>query len=93
MIGSRSWDAIGTSVRVVVSGGDVHAARAAVSDLVDEVDRTYSRFRADSELSQVNAHPTETVTLSPLLALATETALRGASRTGWSTRRSGGTCA
>jgi len=78
MIRSRSWDAIGTSVRVVVSDGDVHAARAAVAGLIDEVDRTYSRFRPDSELSQVNAHATETVTLSPLLALATETALRGA---------------
>ena len=78
MIRTRSWDAIGTSVRLVVSDGDVHAARAAVAGLVDEVDRTYSRFRPDSELSLVNTHATETVTLSPLLALATETALRGA---------------
>jgi FAD:protein FMN transferase len=78
MLGTQTWEALGTAVRVVVSDGDIEAASRAVSDLVDEVDRTYSRFRPDSELSLVNAHATETVTLSPLLALATETALRGA---------------
>ena len=78
MLGSQSWGALGTSVRVVVTDGDIEAASLAVSELVDEVDRTYSRFRADSELSQLNAHQTETVTVSPLLALATEAALRGA---------------
>jgi thiamine biosynthesis lipoprotein ApbE len=73
-----TWPALGTTVQVIVSGGDVEPARAAVADLLERVDRTYSRFRSDSELSRLNSRPGETVTASPLLALALDVALRAA---------------
>src|SRR5216110_3688431 len=50
-----SWRALGTSAHVLVEGGDLATARAAVAGLLDDVDRTYSRFRPDSELSRLNA--------------------------------------
>jgi thiamine biosynthesis lipoprotein len=45
-------------------------------DLLDEVDRTYSRFRPDSEISRLNVRPGETVRVSPLLAQAVGMALQ-----------------
>jgi thiamine biosynthesis lipoprotein len=56
-------------------------ARAATVELLDRVDATYSRFRADSELSGLNARPGQTVPITPLLALAIGAALRGARAT------------
>jgi FAD:protein FMN transferase len=47
-----------------------------------EVDRAYSRFRADSELSIVNARPGEVHRLSPMLALAVGAGLRAARLSG-----------
>lgn len=72
------WRALGANVTLVVEGGRLSRARAAVADLLDLVDRTYSRFRPDSELSRLNASPGQRVPISPLLAWAVETALRGA---------------
>jgi FAD:protein FMN transferase len=77
-IESATWEALGTSVDLLVVDGDLLAARRAVEGCLRDVDRTYSRFRADSELSQVNARAGRTVTLSPLLAGAVEAALRAA---------------
>ena len=77
-----SWRALGTSAHVLVEGGDLPAARAAVAGLLDDVDRTYSRFRSDSELSQLNGGAGRWTTLSPLLTLAIASALRAASVTG-----------
>ncbi len=59
-----------------MADGDLPAARRAVVDVLDEVDRTYSRFRADSEISRVNARSGELVLVSPLLAGAVDVALR-----------------
>jgi thiamine biosynthesis lipoprotein len=59
-----------------VAEGDLAAARRAVDDVLDEVDRTYSRFRPDSEISRLNARAGEVVTVSPLLAEAVRVALR-----------------
>jgi thiamine biosynthesis lipoprotein ApbE len=59
-----------------VADGDLAAARRAVADVLDEVDRTYSRFRPDSEISRLNARAGEVVTISPLLAEAVRVALR-----------------
>jgi thiamine biosynthesis lipoprotein ApbE len=73
-----SWQALGTNVHVLVENGDPGAARAAVSDILDQVDQTYSRFRSDSELSELNRQAGRTVTLSPLLARAVAVALRAA---------------
>lgn len=45
--------------------------------VLDDADRTYSRFRADSELSRAHHTPTGVV-VSPLLAAALDAAFRGA---------------
>ena len=74
------WRALGTDVHVIVDGGDLEVATAAVTQVLVDVDRTYSRFRADSELSQLNERA-EAPTVSPLLARAIEAALRGARAT------------
>jgi thiamine biosynthesis lipoprotein ApbE len=73
-----SWQALGTSVHVLVEGGDIGPARAAVAEVLEEVDRTYSRFRPDSELSKLNARVGQRTPLSPLLARAIAAALRAA---------------
>src|SRR5439155_8490747 len=73
-----TWRALGSTVRVVVEGGDIGRARSSVADLLDLVDRTYSRFRPDSELSRVNARAEQSVPNSPLLAWTLDAALRAA---------------
>jgi len=74
----RTWRALGTTVRLVIEDGDLSRAWRSVSDLLDQVDRTYSRFRADSELSRLNARAGQRVPISPLLTWALAAALRGA---------------
>jgi thiamine biosynthesis lipoprotein ApbE len=72
------FEALGMEIRVAVAAGDAVVAAAAVSGLLEEIDRTYSRFRSDSELVALNARPEETVHLSPLLSEAIQSAMRGA---------------
>lgn len=60
-----SWQALGTSVQLVVSD-HLPEARTAVERVLDDVDRACSRFRADSELSTLPAYTW--VEVSPLLA-------------------------
>jgi thiamine biosynthesis lipoprotein len=78
-----SWQALGTSVELVLSDGDSLAdARAIVERLLEETDRACSRFRDDSELTRVNAHAGRTVRVEdPLLLEALEVALRAAELT------------
>jgi FAD:protein FMN transferase len=78
MIKTASWRALGTGVRLVTHDGRPGRARAAVADLLELVDLTYSRFRPDSELSRLNARSGQSVPASGLLLHAVETALRGA---------------
>jgi thiamine biosynthesis lipoprotein ApbE len=80
-IESASWRALGTGVRLVVHGGDLATARAAVEALLDQVDRTYSRFRPDSELMALHGRPAGFVPISPLLADAIGIALHAAEQT------------
>jgi len=80
-IQSASWRALGTGVRLVVHHGDLATARTAVEALLDRVDRTYSRFRPDSELVALHARRAGLVPISPLLADAIEIALRAAEQT------------
>jgi thiamine biosynthesis lipoprotein len=77
-VSSAAWRAIGTEVVVLVDGGQLWRARAAVDSVIEAADRAYSRFRPDSELSGLAARPGEDVVVSPLLARAIEAALRGA---------------
>jgi thiamine biosynthesis lipoprotein len=81
VIEQADWRALGTGVRLVVLDGDLAAARAAVVATLDGVDRSYSRFRRDSELSAVNASAGRTTRVSPLLARAVDGAVRAARRT------------
>lgn len=75
---TADWRALGTGVRLVVVDGDLDAARRAVDEVLDRVDRTYSRFREDSEIVALNARAGATVAVSPLLATAIATGLRAA---------------
>jgi FAD:protein FMN transferase len=78
-----SWQALGTSVELVLSDSSALAqARAIVERQLDEIDRACSRFREDSELTRVNACAGRTVRVDPLLAEAVEVALRAAELTG-----------
>lgn len=78
MLERASWRALGTSVDLLVLDGDLASARPAVAQLLDDVDRTYSRFRADSELRRLRPDSVLASPVSPLLALAIETALDAA---------------
>ena len=80
-VATAAWRALGTGVRLVVVGGELGAARAAVERVLDAVDRTYSRFRDDSEITAVNARAGETLEISPLLVDAIAAALDAARRT------------
>lgn len=74
--------ALGTSMRLVVTRPDgLVAAKAAADRVIKAIDDAASRFRADSELSQVNAEPGKRIRLSPLLAQALTAGLRGAKLT------------
>jgi thiamine biosynthesis lipoprotein len=73
-----AWRALGTNVDLLVVDGDLAAARLAVDAVLAEVDRTYSRFRPDSELVAANARAGETIDLSPLLTHALDAAIRAA---------------
>jgi len=75
----KSWKALGTSVHVLATDvGELVTATTAVSEVLDDVDMAYSRFRDDSELSRLNASPGRPVRVSPLLATAIDAAQRAA---------------
>ena len=78
---TATWRALGTGVRLVVVGGDLAAARSAVERVLDVVDRTYSRFRDDSEITAVNARAGQLLSISPSLVDAIGAALDAARRT------------
>jgi thiamine biosynthesis lipoprotein len=80
-IGSASWRAIGTGIHLVVHDAELGPARDAVAAVLDAADRTYSRFRDDSEISRLNVRAGDRVPLSPLLAEAIGAGLRGAKLT------------
>jgi FAD:protein FMN transferase len=63
---------------VVTDGRALAAARRAVEREIDLVDRACSRFRPDSDLSRVNAHPGRPVRVDPVLIDALDLALRAA---------------
>src|SRR5271154_2209709 len=77
-----TWEALGS--RVVLRATDREAlssARASVESELDAIDLACSRFRADSELSYLNARAGRPTYLSPLLLEALEVALRAAALT------------
>ena len=78
-IAAIRWEALGTSVHVLVTdeGAAANAAEA-VRLVLETVDATYSRFRADSELTALNDSPGRPVRVSPLLFEALQAAVRAA---------------
>ncbi len=83
----HAFRAMGTDVTVVVGDEDVSGPAAeravrGVEAVFDREERRCSRFRADSELSAVNAAAGSAVTLSPSLAALMRFALDQAAATG-----------
>jgi thiamine biosynthesis lipoprotein len=74
-----NWSAIGTAIRIVVTDPTrLGAARAMLEDDLAVLDAACSRFRADSELIQLEASAGKPTMVSPVLAGAVGAALRGA---------------
>ncbi len=72
------FEAMGVDVLV---GGATEAELAAVGLLFEKLDRTFSRFRSDSELNRVNAATAEFVAASPMFVRVLALALDAARRT------------
>jgi thiamine biosynthesis lipoprotein len=78
-VATARWTALGTTAVLRVTRPDaLIEARAVVEDELAAIDRTCSRFRADSEIERLNASAGRPVTVSPLLLEALEAALRAA---------------
>ena len=77
------WRALGsTAVVRVAEAWHLEPAVLAVRRVLEEFDRSCSRFRADSELTRVNVRAGRPVEVSTLLQDAVEIALRAAELTG-----------
>lgn len=80
--GVATWDALGTYVDLRVSDPErIIEAEQVARAVLDEVDRTCSRFRADSDLSRANGRPGRWTEVSPTLVDALRAALRSAAAT------------
>ncbi len=79
-IGSSTFDALGTTVRIEACA-DLAAAEREVRAVLVAIDAACSRFREDSELTAVNRAGGRPVALSPLAALAVRVALDAAALT------------
>ncbi|MFZ1926587.1 MAG: FAD:protein FMN transferase [Solirubrobacteraceae bacterium] len=76
------WQALGTSVELLLSDGRALAQACAILECqLDELDRACSRFREDSELMRVNAAAGRTIRVDPLLIETLDLALRAAELT------------
>jgi thiamine biosynthesis lipoprotein ApbE len=82
MQGCARWEALGTNVDLRVSEPRMlNVAREEVESTLAEIDRACSRFRADSELTQLNAREGRPIHVSRVLLEALELALAAASLT------------
>jgi FAD:protein FMN transferase len=81
-LAGAEWEALGTRVELRTTRPDrLEAARDAVAHELAAIDRACSRFRDDSELSQLNARAGRPVRVSRLLFEALEVAMRAAELT------------
>jgi len=79
---AASWRALGTYVQLVVDRADrLDEARSLAVALLDEVDRTCSRFRDDSDLTRANLAAGSWVTVDPMLVAAVRAAVEAAEQT------------
>ena len=82
-VAQASFAALGTTAVVVVAERSaLSVACHEVERVVTEVDRACSRFRNDSDLSRVNAHPDHDIVVSRWLLDALDVAMHGARATG-----------
>ncbi len=80
---AAEWQALGTSVRLVVTeAAAAERARAAVEAVLSAVDLACSRFREDSELCALNRSAGRWLAVGPVLFEALEAAVWAASTTG-----------
>lgn len=78
-LASESFAALGTTAVVVVDDpSGLRAAVAAVRQELDDIDRTCSRFRSDSDLSRLNDADGAWTEVDDLLVRAVDAALRAA---------------
>ena len=78
-----TFEAIGTTVFVAVRRPEALAtATSLAKGVLDDLDAVCSRFRADSDLSRVNAHPGRWVEVDPLLLEAVRVGCVAAEQTG-----------
>jgi FAD:protein FMN transferase len=83
MVGCRQSEAFGTTVLLkLTDDAGLERAQGAVAKELDAIDLACSRFRADSELSRVNARAGRATTISPLLADAIALSLRAGALSG-----------
>ncbi|MCB0895940.1 MAG: FAD:protein FMN transferase [Nocardioides sp.] len=79
---SATFDALGTYVFVATRDPrDLPVARRLAELVLDDVDRTCSRFRPDSDLSRANAEAGQWVEVDPLLVTAVSAACQAADQT------------
>ncbi|TMD03210.1 MAG: FAD:protein FMN transferase [Chloroflexi bacterium] len=78
-LGTADDSALGTNVRVVVTQPTLlAAAKAAVDEVLEDIDLACSRFRDDSELARLNRAAGTEVTVGHLLGRAIDEGLRAA---------------
>ncbi len=76
---SETFSALGTTATLVVTEpAALPRSRRILDEVLADIDRSCSRFRADSDLSRVNDAGGQPVTVSPTLIDAVDVALRAA---------------
>ena len=76
------WTALGTYVHLATGDpADLPGARRIAESVLAEVDRTCSRFRADSDLVRANGRPGRWTPVDPLLVAALQVAVEAAAVT------------
>jgi thiamine biosynthesis lipoprotein len=79
---SVQWESLGTYAYLAAAPEHLDRAHAVALEVLGAVDRTCSRFRADSDLSRANARPGGWVAVDPLLVAALGVAVGAAEATG-----------
>jgi thiamine biosynthesis lipoprotein len=80
-LGAASWRALGTHVDLRTAPWAVERAVEIAAAVLDEVDRTCSRFRSDSDLVRANVSAGSPVPAPPVLVAAVRVALEAADET------------
>jgi len=80
--GTATWRALGTYVHLsTAQASALEPARQIATALLDDVDRTCSRFRKDSDLVRANAGAGSWVSVDPMLVKAVGAAVEAAAQT------------